>query len=158
MKLSAFLVVISCNSVKSVLCVSSLSEANVVDLVSGCRSSFGHPAKTQRHSWERTQLHPPRLSLSHVFCCFLTNKSPVASSIHLQAVSSPTLLPLEFSVYHCGGLQMGVLRVSAWCELADCSALWLLNVLGSWAAWSGCLMGANLGMGMQDALREDRDR
>lgn len=34
-------------------------------------------------------------------------------------------------------------RVLAWYGIVDCCILWLLNVLGSWAAWSGSLMGAN---------------
>lgn len=57
-----------------------------------------------------------------------------------QTVSSTTLSPFEFSARPCCSLQM---RVLVWSRTVDCCILWLLNVLGSWAAWIGCLMGAN---------------
>lgn len=57
-----------------------------------------------------------------------------------QTVSSTTLSPFEFSARPCCSLQM---RVLVWSRTVDCCILWLLNVLGSWAAWIDCLMGVN---------------
>lgn len=57
-----------------------------------------------------------------------------------QTVSSTTLSPSEFSARLCCSLQM---RALVWSRTVDCCILWLLNVLGSWAAWIGCLRGAN---------------
>lgn len=57
-----------------------------------------------------------------------------------QTVSSTTLSPFEFSARPCCSLQM---RILVWSRTVDCCILWLLNALGSWAAWIGCLMGAN---------------
>lgn len=61
-------------------------------------------------------------------------------------------------LFHRGSHQTGAWRVLAGCKFVDCGALWLVNVLGSWAAWSGFLMGTNQSRGKQGAVGEERDR
>lgn len=72
-------------------------------------------------------------------CIWLINHLQLLPFTH-QTTSRITLSPFEFSACPCCSLQR---RVLAWYGIIDCYILWLLNVLGSWAAWSGSLMGAN---------------
>lgn len=89
---------------------------------------------------------------------------PQALSLSLWHINPPQLLhsPRAESSsskppFHRGSHHTGAWRVLAGCEFVDCGALWLVNVLDSWAACSGFLMGTNQSRGKQGAVREERD-
>lgn len=118
----------------------------------GCSGLLQQPEHPDKQfglqSWQRMQLHLlPRLSLS------LWHINPPQRFHSPRAVSSSSN-PL----FHRGSHQTGAWRVLAGCKFVDCGALWLVNVLGSWAAWSGFLMGTNQSRGKQGAVGEERDR
>lgn len=83
-------------------------------------------------------------------CIWVVNHLQLLPFIH-QTVTRTTSSPFEFSACPCCSLQRGVL---AWYGIVDCCILWLLNVLGSWAAWRGSLMGANHTAGGSRAARD----
>lgn len=126
--------------------------ASVPQRAAGCSALLLQPEHPDKHfgleSWQRMQLHPSPGSLS----LSLWHINPPQLLHSPRAESSSSKPP-----FHRGSHHTGAWRVLAGCKFVDCGALWLVNVLGSWAAWSGFLMGTNQSRGKQGAVREERD-